>query len=211
MAVVELTAYTQLRGSLASALAPRVVQEQTGSSDMRTKWQEHTEAAWEQLRAQGIVSSRTAWTAHPLKKPPPRLQGLSCTERQLAVINYVFVRYCAKQAVDPASEDSLKVTRCLMVDVSQSIGRQTCGTEHVPAIASSTLVYSYFHDKVISPAELLQVYGFPAPPGEAGSRENLKDLVAECMAMPSLGVVLVAMLSSVGPLFPGVFPSAVQA
>lgn len=178
---------------------------------MPSKWQEHTEVAWKELRAKGIVLSRTAWTEHPLKKPPPRLQGLSCTERQLAVINYVFARHCLKRGLDPASEDSLKATTRLMVDVSQSIGRQTHGTEHLPAVASSTLVYSYFHDRVISPAELLQVYGFPAPPGEAGSRESLKDLVSECMALPSLGVVLVAMLSSVGPLFPGTFPNAVQA
>jgi hypothetical protein len=137
------------------------------------------------------------------------LQGIG-TERQRAVINYAFVQFCVKRNIDPSSVESLRLANNLYMDVSQSIGRQSA-VEHIPAIASSTLVYSYRLDRCILPEELMQVYGFPAPRETGLTPAALKDLVSECMALPSLGVAVLALLGALGTRLPGLWPQIEQA
>ena len=128
------------------------------------------------------------------------------------MIHYVYVRHCLKHGVDPASPDSLRLVRHLQADCSQSISRQVAGCEHLPAITSSSVVYSYHHDRVLTPAELLRAYGFPgiqtimSRTGHGRlTADSLKDLASECMALPCLGVVIVAMMCALGQRLPGLW------
>ena len=81
-------------------------------------------------------------------------------------------------------------------DVSQCVSRHTWGSS-VPCITRSSLVYDFKRDQILSSKALLAMQGLPVPDMKLDSlpdvsEADLRDLAGECMFLPSLGSILLA-------------------
>ena len=181
------------------------------SSRVGSKWQSEVAEGWRELEKAGYKGFRHAWTEHPVRKKPC-LEGLTPTARQIAIIDLCFVVACTEARVNTESLESLDVVRDLIIDVSQGVERGSWG-KTLPTITTSNRSYMYGNDRLISPVELLQVYGWPCPtdhiPGLSSC--SLLDVVAECMPLQALAVPLLALVLAMGTRLPGLYDSPVHA
>ena len=91
------------------------------------------------------------------------------------------------------------------VDLSQSVDRKPWRHGTFPTYTTASIVYSYEHDARIEPEEVMAMYGRPFLRGHHLARDDIQDLVGNCMAAQPVSTLLHAFLLSVGRALPGLW------
>lgn len=130
------------------------------------------------------------------------LRGLSGTEREVETINIVWMKACMAKG---ATFHDMTVAKGLTCDVSQAIARTRPKFDALLTNCSSTRMYSYEHDRVLLAADWLGILGFPQDYLDFAAEEIARDLVAEAIATPEMGLVLLSLLCVLEA--PGLFQS----
>lgn len=172
-----------------------------GHVNVGNTWREQQEKAIASLKNEGCdYAGQATWTSHPKRRPA--LRGLTGTPRQTALVNHALRSWCWARRLDPAA----LLVGDLFLDISQCVSRRPWGST-IRALTSSTSIYSFRHDRLLVPEELMQVYGWPRPSRVLGASEaaQLADLVSECMPLPSLAVPLFSLLAALGTALPGLW------
>ena len=65
----------------------------------------------------------------------------------------------------------------------------------MPTCTTSSELYKFDEDQVVEPEEVLAIYGRQLPRGAHGiSRQDLQDLVGNCMAVQPVAAILAAII-----------------
>jgi len=116
------------------------------------------------------------------------LTGIKPTPRHVEVIECAFLAMTSgASCVDP------EVNYDFVVDVSQNPAR-TPWSKHLPSVAQNTELYSFRKCRQIAPVEVLRILGFGDIDVQDLSNEELRSLAGECMSLPTISVVLLAIM-----------------
>ena len=95
------------------------------------------------------------------------------------------------------------VRECLKIDISQSLSHKPW-SKHMTCLTTSSVVYSYAHDRVVTDPEKFFCLGFCQDLRfESMASGHLKDLAGDAMALPSVGSALCSLFLCAK--LPGVF------
>ena len=152
------------------------------SSELR-KWKAHSAS----VRAKyNIPSGDGAWSW--VSQPGRNLSGLPQTPRVLDCLDICFAVARARNPQAPMA----KVAEGLLVNVSQSVGRIPL-TYSMPTPATSTLVYSFKHDQIVSPMAVLRYLGWPEDliPSTVFSSSELRKIGGNAFSVPATGLLMI--------------------
>ena len=152
------------------------------------RWKFHSATVRSRL---GMAPSSAPWTK-PKGKPGPLMSGVSKTSRALDILDVAW-------GSRPKAERSLP----FFVDLSQCVSHRPWGTSP-PCLATSTCLYDYSADGMVTSAGKLALQGWPvaetAALQAAQSETSLGDLAGEAMFLPNVASLLLAVfLSRDGP------------
>ena len=120
------------------------------------------------------------------------IRGLSATDRCLDLVNIAF-----EVAQKHACADDSSVSCGLFVDVSQSTDRAPWSQNGLRALTTGCEVFAFSLKRTLHPVEHLSVMGFQPPIKTDGlSVSQIRDLAGEGMAMPSIAMALISVLTS---------------
>ena len=165
-------------------------------------WQKQAMKEREQWRALG----RPGHDAHPLSAA--RLVGLSRTPRHIEVLEIYLLRACFAQNLNPLlPADLARAKRDLTMDVTQNPSWTKSSPGTMASFTRGSAVYSFQEDRVLGPQELLRLMGWigGALTGDLSLRD-VRDLVGEAQALPSLATALAALLLATRSALPAVWP-----
>ena len=156
-----------------------------------------------QLRMQLLTKACTAahyrsdaWTS-PVAAPKPALRGVPASARAVEMLNLAFLDTCASKGFDPTVRQNRDlVARGLFCNVSQNPVRKPWGYK-LGTFCSSSMLYSFEHDRCLVVGELLRVMGWGPCNTEGLTPHQVRDLVSESIAQPVLGTVLQALILSI--------------
>ena len=117
-------------------------------------------------------------------------EGLSLTKRVLDVLDVTAIKVLER---NHQPQNGLKN---IYVDVSQSIMRNTyTNLDNIsPCLTTSTELYSFGHDRVILPQEMMAMHGYQRiTVPETILPRDLKTMVGGGMSLPCIGTVLMAL------------------
>ncbi|MCP4243351.1 MAG: hypothetical protein GY772_22570 [bacterium] len=158
----------------------------------------------ERWRRQGFEHHDTrAWTEVPYC--PPALRGLPRSRRIMEVVELGYLWASQKRGRSPLSgQDRPLIAANLFVDVSQNPGR--CPWSFgLHRLTRNSRIYSYEHDRILSPFEAFRVYGWRNPCLEGLAASEAWDLLGDSMALPTLAVAVSAVVLGAGPYMPGLW------
>ena len=150
---------------------------------MHTKWYQDSCNMREKL---GASNQYKPWTSRSNFKGT----GMSKTLRTLDILDIVFIEALRKEKKFLAAQRSLRRT---YVDISQSHSRKVVTWQNgiTPTVTTSTEMYSFGLDRVITPVEILRLHGHENPVIPKGmSYRDLKRLAGEGMAVPCIASVI---------------------
>ena len=117
---------------------------------------------------------------------------------KLASVGVTRERDCVDIAYAMATKEGLSSIEC--VDVSQSIWRRKPGMGgQIPTLTTGASIFLYQRDRLALPLEGFLFHGWPASVSESIdglSDAELRDLIGESMALPTMGMALVCCLSA---------------
>jgi len=155
------------------------------SKDLQ-KWKTHSRA----LRHQhNLPASSAPWTS---RFPKVRLVGLPQTPRTLDIVDTSLAVFLKKFPNLSLSQ----VTKGLFVNTSQGVQRtQICYS--FPTPTTSSCVYSYEKDQVISGRSTMKLIGFPDSllPREIFRDSQYRDLSGNAYSAPIMGLIVAALYS----------------
>ena len=143
------------------------------------KWQSQSFQARDSL---GVSSSFNVWTSRPNFAG----EGIPLTARVRDLMDVTAARVLSEQ----------RSMSGIYLDVSQAHNRK-CHTNFngiSPCCTTSTILYSFGHDRIILPSELLAIHGYSGLQiPESVSERDLKHMVGSCIALPCIGTLLLAL------------------
>ena len=141
----------------------------------------------------GVPSTFHPWTGRRAFQGA----GLPRTARIFEILDCIAIVTCKDAGLAPKDMNTAVVQRLLhgaFVDVSQSFSRRAWAlrNEDLPTFTTSTTLYSFSDDRVVTGREMLQMHGHSPRLSVPDSltEENLRELAGEGMALPSLGLVV---------------------
>lgn len=176
---------------------------------LRTAASAEASPAWRTIAERRRAQMREAgcpWAdAHPMERA--ELLGVSPTERSREVLEVALLSAAARSGFDPGRpEDLAALTASFWCDVSQNDMR---GGGATPTFCTSTRLYDYAEDRLVTPSEMLRALGW-ADGGDEPSLRGLswaqcQDLVGESQALPPLAVASWALVLAAGDALPGLW------
>ena len=119
-------------------------------------------------------------------------EGLSLTPRVLDTLDVIAASVLQRREHD---RDHVAL-HDVLVDVSQSLLRPTMSSARgvAPCLTSSSVLYSYGHDRVVLPDELARMQGFGSIiwPSACTQRDE-KRMLGSGMSLPCVGSILLAL------------------
>lgn len=170
------------------------------------KWKEQIETWKEELGAVGPLASLRPWTGTSQRK----FTGISTTDRVLNILDCVAIeklggaKLAAEALKSPSAQQILMAAvEDVFVDVSQNPCRRafTSSEGLSKCLHTATSLYSFQRDGVILPFELMQFqgHGLDIEIPTSMRQKELKDLAGQGICLPCLGLVVTALLITVGP------------
>ena len=189
-----------------------------------TSWQKQSQLLRANLLAKGIqgyhlkpwtgVEATSSTRGHDRGNIPcPRARGMGFTDRRRELLDLAFLHTCVKKGVNPSDAMHKQSVRAhvatdLFCDISQNPYRRPWSTGALRCFTTSTMTYSFERDSIIDPEEAFKLHGFDAPPeGHGCSRDDLQDLVGNCMAVPCVAIALLALVCTHASALPCCFES----
>ena len=177
----------------------------TGMQDS-AKWREQIEAWRNELGAVGTLASLRPWTGTAQRQ----YTGISQTDRVLNILDCVAIEKLGGAKMAATALNSPVAQQILMaavedvfVDVSQNpVRRAYTGSQGLSkCLHTATSLYSFQRDGVILPYELMQFqgHGLDIEIPSSMRQKELKDLAGQGICLPCLGLVVTALLMTVGP------------
>ena len=158
-----------------------------------TAWKGKTETF---CRQHGITQSSCQWTA-VAEANGADLAHLS--DRAKTLLD-VAVGWAEKEA----GSGDFRV-ESMLADVSQCLSRKPWSVDGVlPSLTTSSSIFSYERQRLLSVLEFYRIMGFETeklPDLESMLPSKLQSLIGEAMAMPSIGLVLGALVTELPGLF----------
>ena len=150
----------------------------------------------------GVSPSFSPWTS----RPGFAARGLRLTPRTKDIIDCVAIQVMKTKNLPLTEMES--GMKGMFLDVSQSLHRKAYTQAGVNrCLTTSSVLYSYEHDRLVTPPELLYFQGYPRtlkiPPSLSSA--ELRDLAGEGMTLPCLAMVLWAIWTTVD-LYPNGTP-----
>jgi hypothetical protein len=165
--------------------------------DEETRWKTQT---LKQRRA--LADAGCAWhSARPMAAAT--LGGLCGTEREREVLEAFLLTSCHAQGLSPLNPTELSQAKAdLTADISQNpVWLQPRRGKSASVYCTKSRVYSFEHDRLFSPRELLGSLGWKTPttaPETAGLTDaQVQDLVGEAQALPCLAAATWGLLLAV--------------
>ena len=159
--------------------------------------------------------------AHPLAKK--QLLGLAGTAREREILEVRLLQRCARLGLPLHSEADLALAcQGFFCDVSQNIRtvvRSVCSENSpadtqaaddgflLPTLCTQSRVYSYAHDQLVHPADILHAFGWFAVNSSCINHAALCDLVGECQAVQCAASAQWALLLALGTRLPNLWDS----
>ena len=141
-----------------------------------------------------VSPSFSPWTGRPGFKG----LGVSKTQRVLDLMDVVTATVLSRDLARKPVEVTMEG---VILDISQSHARRTLTSRFgvAPCLTTSSLLYSFDHDIVLAPQEHMFLQGHPKDislPDDMGQRSVkwLRALAGEGMALPCLGLCIVALI-----------------
>lgn len=128
------------------------------------------------------------------------LRGLGGTLRQRETIDIVWAEACQRAGL-PTS--SMELARDLVCNPTQSVRRCKPLAGKLGTVLVGSRYYWFGQDRTLLSADWLGVMGFPPTLLDDYPEDVAADLVGEAIAVPMMGVMVVAMLSAMNA--PGLF------
>lgn len=122
------------------------------------------------------------------------------------MMDLAILHRCQALCLNPDKVGSCPTVRALIaedffVDVNPSIERKPWTHEDIGAVTTRSILYSFAHDRVLKPQELLFIYGRAPVVGNFTERD-LCDLVGNAMTAQTMSVILHAALRVFGRRLP---------
>ena len=137
------------------------------------------------------------------------MHGVGLTPRHVNMIDTVWGYACEKASVYRLAKNVDDVAQDLYCDLSQNLHLGAFGSIHRIALLTSSRIYSYSCDRVLSPDSLLKTLGYNTPVSFATMPESsTMNLIGEALPLPCLGALLYPLLMSVQ--MPGFFEHGLQ-
>ena len=136
---------------------------------------------------------------HPLADA--KLQGLTGTERQRAVLEAVFLTHCHINGLDPCDPEQFMLAKHgLKWDISQNVHHTNYqALRHCvcSCLGTTGLLYSFEEDRLVHPEEILSSFGWPADVECRGLEwMQIQDLAATSPTVQAIGVSTMALILS---------------
>jgi len=155
------------------------------------------------------ITRKAIWAADtpvPNLMADARLLGLTGTHRQRAILEAVLVSKCQLEDCRLDNGPGVqRIKKSLLWDVSQNATEDKMnsrGLNVLGCMCRTGLPYSYRHDRLIIPEEVLRSHGWQVrgfkPNCTSLSEGEVRDLVGEMQAVQSLAVVLWAVMLKTG-------------
>lgn len=154
------------------------------------KWKAESAAQRNEL----VVSPGfSPWT----NRPEFQAKGLKVTPRVKDIMNILVAK--VMKSNDMCCRDAKKVVDDVILDVSQSHTRSASTYRGLhKCICTSTVMYTFRHDRAIHPLETLFAHGYPRTLRTTGlSTSAMKEFSGEAMNLPCLATCLWALVSHV--------------
>ena len=140
--------------------------------------------------------------------------GCVGSSRQRDVVDVCYVNMCHKLGLNPALPDTKATIRSLELycDVSQNVNRSPWSFKKIRCATTSSRNYSFALDRLLVPEEVLMAYGWPRAVAEAHTQVPvtvMDDLVGETMALQTLAMVMLAVITAASSKGAQRLPSAV--
>ena len=169
------------------------------SARVRERWS-RAGPGWGAIRERCGVGSQP-WTAPQPPKRPPALLGLArpIGDRAAEILDLGFLWACRQHSVvdpnSPGARDS--VVTGLVCDPTQNPEFKPWG-RGLPRVCRTSKPYVYSWDRRMRPIEAFAMYGWRRANLAPLSDSDGWDLLGDSMALPTLGVALVALLGAAG-------------
>ena len=157
------------------------------------------------LKALGSPAYDAPWTC-PKKLVSPTYGGRQMPAKSRHMMDLAILDRCQALCLDPDKVGSCQTVRALIaedffVDLNSSIERKPWTHVTVGAITTRTVLYSFAHDRLLKPQELLWICGRAPVVGNFTERD-LCDLVGNAMCAQTMSVLLHAALRVFGRRLP---------
>ena len=146
----------------------------------------------QQVKEEENIVGCASWTANK------KLGGIADVGaervRDLLDIAYAVMKKKEEQQQVVAGKDQL--ANGVFVDISQCASRHPWTECRVRALTTSSDIFSFKRRRTLIPKELFAIMGWKNPSVDGLSFQQQRNLIAENMALPCLGLVLLAMTTS---------------
>lgn len=149
------------------------------------------------------ITFRNKWNVLPqfapwTSRPEFKAKGIRLTPRTKDLIDCCAIQFMKTNNV--AAKDLPNAMKTMFLDLSQSLNRRAYTINGVNrCLTTSTCMYSFGRDRLVTPLETLYFQGFPKslkmPLGV--SQSDMKDMAGEGMTLPCLASVMWGVWNSI--------------
>ncbi len=182
----------EFRSKVLALDRPRGTSGGPGGDKGKAKWRKEAQAIRSALQEAGCAHA----SAHPLRDAS--LSGLGATRRQRELLECFLLLHCHHCGVSATCPKQLReAMRGLTCDISQNRHHHAAeghASGSMASLCTSSIIYSFEHDRLVHEEELLAGMGWQSVTVPQMSRQEIRGLIGESQALPSLAVATWALL-----------------